>query len=145
MRPVVLPKMGYWPFPPPLAHQVSHIQHALRHVHQLEVFAHRCFAQLVVGLLLAQVLALHQEALGALDDFAGLQLGPARLQFDGLLAQLGTSRLQLVVLLLQLDALCVALCFGACQLVTQRLFVLERAMATSKMGRMRALDRPATM
>ena len=42
-----------------LAQQIHYIQHALRHVHQLQALVHGRLAQLFVGGLFGQALALH--------------------------------------------------------------------------------------
>ena len=43
----------------PLAQQIHHIQHALCHIHQLQTLVHGRLAQLFVGGLFGQALALH--------------------------------------------------------------------------------------
>lgn len=53
-----------------LAKEFCSIQHALRDFNNLHAFIHGCLAQLGIGSGLAQVLALHQQAFGALNDFA---------------------------------------------------------------------------
>lgn len=42
------------------AKQISHIQHALRYIGQLQAFVHRGLAQFFVGFLLRKTLALHE-------------------------------------------------------------------------------------
>src|SRR5438552_11257070 len=54
--------------------QVGHVDDALCHVGEPQALVHRGLAQPLVSLVLADPVALHQEALRALDDLALGQL-----------------------------------------------------------------------
>src|SRR3989344_5621574 len=69
-----------------LPQQIHHIEHALRHVHQLEALVHGGLAQFLVRGLFAQALALHEQALGPVDGLAVLEFGLG-------VGQLGAQRL----------------------------------------------------
>nr|GEU28124.1 hypothetical protein [Tanacetum cinerariifolium] len=70
------------------AQQIFNVEYALRHFRQFKVLAHGHAAQLLVRLLFGETLALHQQALGALDDLAlgQLALGVGQLVQQLLLA-----------------------------------------------------------
>ncbi|MEY3125143.1 MAG: hypothetical protein RLZZ573_1663 [Pseudomonadota bacterium] len=100
-----------------LAQEVGHVEHALRHLHQFEVFVHGGFAQLGVGGVLAEFLALHQELFGLVDGFAVLD---RRAEFIEFVA-------------------------GGGQLLAQGLFVLEAGQGYVQNRANASGDRPATM
>ncbi|MDV7400319.1 hypothetical protein RZS08_53385, partial [Arthrospira platensis SPKY1] len=75
--------------------QLGHRQYGLGHVDEAAALVHRRLPQQTVGLLLAQALVRHQQALGALDELALVErrahrceliahrLQPARLDLQG--------------------------------------------------------------
>jgi len=50
--------------------QVGHVDHALRHLGDLQALVHRRLAQPGVGLVFRNALAAHQDALGAVDHLS---------------------------------------------------------------------------